>query len=68
MTSRVPLMMIVSIVFGAIAVVVGLTISFHAGTAGGATIAGLSVAQFFVVLVGVETTRWMRERRHARLA
>jgi ABC-type Mn2+/Zn2+ transport system permease subunit len=68
LTHRVPLMMVVSMVFGAIAVVVGLTISFHGGTAGGATIAGLSVAQFFVVLAGVEIVRLVRERRPARLA
>lgn len=68
LTKRVPLMMVVSMLFGAIAVVAGLTISFHAGTAGGATMAGLSVAQFFVVLVGVEMARATRELRHARAA
>lgn len=51
---RVPTIMIVSTGFGALAVVTGLVISFHHGTAGGATIAGLSVAQFFVVLAGRE--------------
>lgn len=68
LTNRVPLMMIVSMAFGALAVVAGLTISFHAGTAGGATMAGLSVAQFFVVLAGVEVARAVRDRRQARLA
>lgn len=68
LTRRVPVMMIVSVLFGALAVVVGLTISFHAGTAGGATMAGMSVAQFFVVLLVVEIVRVVRERRHARLA
>jgi ABC-type Mn2+/Zn2+ transport system permease subunit len=67
LTNRVPLMMIVSMLCGALAVVVGLTISFHVGTAGGATMAGLSVAQFFVVLAGVEVARAVREFRHARL-
>ncbi len=51
-TARIPMMMLMSIAFGAVAVVTGLLISFHAGTAGGATMAGMSVAQFFVVLVG----------------
>lgn len=51
---RVPLVMGVSVVLGAVAVVGGLLVSFHHGTAGGATIAGLSVAQFFVVLVARE--------------
>ncbi len=53
-TRRIPVMMIISMLFGAVAVVAGLTISFHAGTAGGATMAGLSVAQFFLVLLMVE--------------
>ena len=54
LTRKVPTMMVVSMLFGALAVVVGLSISFHYGTAGGATMAGLSVAQFFVVLLIVE--------------
>ena len=54
---RVPTIMVLSMLFGAIAVVAGLTISFHAGTAGGATMAGLSVAQFFVVLAVIEIAR-----------
>ena len=68
LTRRVPVMMLVSMLFGALAVVAGLTISFHAGTAGGATMAGLSVAQFFVVLAAVEIVRAVRERRPARIA
>ena len=47
---RVPSIMVLSMLLGALAVAAGLLISFHHGTAGGATIAGLSVAQFFVVL------------------
>lgn len=54
---RVPAMMVVSIAAGSLAVVVGLLISFHHGTAGGATIAGIAVGQFFVVLAGVEARR-----------
>lgn len=65
LTPRVPLMMLVSMVLGATAVIAGLTISFHYGTAGGATMAGLSVAQFFVVLAIVEIARITRERRRA---
>jgi ABC-type Mn2+/Zn2+ transport system permease subunit len=53
---RVPVIMVVSIALGAVAVVAGLVVSFHHGTAGGATIAGLSVAQFFVVLCIRELT------------
>lgn len=48
---RVPVIMVVSIGLGSIAVIGGLLISFHYGTAGAATIAGLSVMQFFVVLL-----------------
>ncbi|MDP8961352.1 MAG: metal ABC transporter permease, partial [Actinomycetota bacterium] len=47
---RVPAMMIVATVFGALAVVAGLLLSFHLGTAGSATMAGLAVVEFFVTL------------------
>ncbi len=60
LTSRIPLMMATSVVFGAAAVVGGLLISFYAGTAGGATMAGLSVAQFFVVLAVTEVAAALR--------
>ena len=66
LTHRIPAMMLLSVFLGALAVVAGLTISFHAGTAGGATMAGLSVAQFFVVLIGVELARFVRDRRRER--
>jgi ABC-type Mn2+/Zn2+ transport system permease subunit len=46
--------MAASTAIGALAVVAGLTVSFHYGTAGGATIAGLCVAMFFVVLLAKE--------------
>ena len=52
LVKRVPFIMAVSILLGSLAVVVGLTISFHYGTAGGATMAGISVLLFFVVLLG----------------
>ncbi len=47
---RVPTMMVTAIVFGFLAVVSGLLISWHADTAAGATMAAVSVAIFFVVL------------------
>ncbi len=59
-TSRIPLIMVTSVLFGSIAVVAGLLISFYAGTAGGATMAGLSVAQFFVVLAITEIRSALR--------
>lgn len=58
---RIPAIMVTSMAFGALAVVAGLVISFHYDTAGGATIAGLSVLQFFVVFtareIGASTRR-----------
>ena len=62
---RVPLVMAVSVAIGAFAVVVGLLISFHHGTAGGATIAGVSVGLFFVVLLAVELGRHRQVRTAA---
>ena len=47
---RVPAIMVTSMLLGALSVVAGLLVSFHYGTAGGATIAGFSVLQFFLVL------------------
>jgi len=53
---RIPLIMVTSMLLGALAVVAGLIVSFHYGTAGGATIAGISVLQFFVVFAVREAT------------
>ena len=65
---RVPAIMLVSILLGSLAVVGGLLISFHYGTAGGATIAGLSVAEFFVVLAGREIRDLVRHTNRANVA
>ncbi|HYI61048.1 MAG TPA: zinc ABC transporter permease AztB [Acidimicrobiales bacterium] len=54
---RVPVMMVVAVGLGAVSVVAGLVVSYHHGTAGGATIAGLAVAQFFLVLLVRELWR-----------
>ena len=63
---RVPLVMLTAVALGALAVVLGLAISYHHGTAGGATIAGLAVAEFFVVLAAQEVTGALRRtRKHA---
>lgn len=51
---RVPIAMAVGVVFGWLAVILGLTISYHADTAASATVAGVAVAQFFVVLAATE--------------
>jgi ABC-type Mn2+/Zn2+ transport system permease subunit len=47
---RVPTMMLAAVGLGITAVVVGLVISFHANTAGSATMAAVSIAGFFLVL------------------
>lgn len=61
---RVPAIMFLSMLLGAVAVVAGLVVSFHHGTAGGATIAGFSVLQFFIVLAGREALVAVRRTRH----
>jgi ABC-type Mn2+/Zn2+ transport system permease subunit len=61
---RVPLIMVTAVALGALAVVVGLAISYHYDTAGGATIAGLAVVEFFVVLAAQEATKAVRLARH----
>jgi ABC-type Mn2+/Zn2+ transport system permease subunit len=62
---RVPAIMALSIVFGALSVVVGLLVSYHHATAGGATIAGVSVALFFVGLGLREAVDALPRRRLA---
>lgn len=54
LVKRVVALMATSMLFGALAVATGLVISFHYGTAGGATVAGCSVSMFFLVLLGRE--------------
>src|SRR5690554_5895906 len=49
---RVPMIMGLAVVIGGLSVVTGLIVSYHAGTAGSATIALFAVAFFFVVLFG----------------
>lgn len=62
---RVPLIALVSVVLGSVCVFAGLVVSFHYGTAGGATIAGFSVLQFFVALVGHEIAGLDESARHS---
>jgi ABC-type Mn2+/Zn2+ transport system permease subunit len=59
---RVPIMMGVAMLIGAAGVVVGLLISFHAGTATAPTIAGLTVLAFFVTLALREALDRVRSR------
>ncbi|HET8619340.1 MAG TPA: zinc ABC transporter permease AztB [Acidimicrobiales bacterium] len=62
---RVPLVMVTAVALGALAVVAGLAVSYHHGTAGGATVAGLAVAEFFVVLAAQEAAGALRRTRPA---
>jgi ABC-type Mn2+/Zn2+ transport system permease subunit len=61
---RVPVMMAVAMLIGAMGVFVGLLLSFHFGTATAPTIAGLTVLTFFVTLAVRESLdRWRAHRR-----
>lgn len=60
---RVPVAMVTAVGFGWLAVIVGLTVSYHAETAASATVAGVAVAQFFVVLLVTEVARLASRQR-----
>lgn len=62
---RVPAIMALATFVGSLSVVLGLLVSYHHGTAGGATIAGVSVAFFFVGLTVREVLAALPHRRHA---
>ncbi|MCX7620966.1 MAG: zinc ABC transporter permease AztB [Acidimicrobiales bacterium] len=62
LVSRLPSMMLVAAVLGALAVIVGLEVSFHYGTAGGASIAFACIAEFFVVFAANELRSHLRAR------
>jgi ABC-type Mn2+/Zn2+ transport system permease subunit len=59
---RLPTIMATAVALGWLAVVVGLTISYHADTAASASVAGAAVAIFFVVLAVTELVRLVRRR------
>lgn len=63
LTRTVPAMIVVSIALGALAVWLGLIMSYHAGTAGAATIALVAIVVFFGVLVVRGGVRALAERR-----
>jgi manganese/iron transport system permease protein len=63
LVKRIPAAMALAVVFGWLAVIVGLTISYHADTAASATVAGIAVAQFFVVLLALEGAEAVRRTR-----
>ena len=63
---RVPVMMLTAMLLGSLAVVVGLLVSFHYATATAATIAGLSVLLFFLVLAVQEARDRLASHRRRR--
>lgn len=63
LTRTVPAMIVVSIALGVLAVWLGLVISYHAGTAGAATMALVAIVVFFGVLVVRGGVRAIAERR-----
>ena len=65
---RVPVMMVTAMLLGSLAVVVGLLVSFHLATATAATIAGLTVLMFFLVLAWQEVHSRLRTFRRQRAA
>jgi ABC-type Mn2+/Zn2+ transport system permease subunit len=60
---RIPAMMVLAALLGGFAVVAGMVVSYHADTATGATISGLAVLEFFVVLTGRDAVEALRRRR-----
>jgi ABC-type Mn2+/Zn2+ transport system permease subunit len=63
LVKRLPIAMVVAVGFGWLSVVLGLAISYHADTAASATMAGIAVAQFFVVLTVTELRASISRRR-----
>lgn len=61
---RVWVMMIVAVLVGWGSVALGLVISFQLNTAAGASMAGVSIAAFFVVLATQEAVAALRRLRH----
>ena len=57
---RLPTIMVTAVGFGWLAVIVGLTVSYHFDTAASASVAGAAVLLFFVVLAGSELVRAVR--------
>jgi zinc/manganese transport system permease protein len=64
---RIPRTMLVAVLFAWLSVVLGIIVSYHADTATSATIAGVSVAIFFVVLAVVELRGALQRSRQLRL-
>jgi ABC-type Mn2+/Zn2+ transport system permease subunit len=59
---RVPVMMATGVAVGVVSVTLGLTISYHAGTAASATMAGTAVGVFFFVLFAREAANLLHRQ------
>lgn len=59
---RIPIAMVAAVAFGWLSVVLGLAISYHADTAASATMSGVAVAQFFIVLAAIELKASIKRR------
>jgi len=64
---RVPTMMVTAAVIGALSVVVGLIVSYHANTSGSATMAIVPIILFFVILTGKTIAGNRRTNRTQRI-
>lgn len=60
---RVPTMMLTAVALGTVAVVAGLIVSYHAGTAAAPTVAALTVVEFFLALAVREIGDAVRSSR-----
>jgi ABC-type Mn2+/Zn2+ transport system permease subunit len=65
---RLPAIMATAVLAGAVAVYLGLLVSYHAGTAASATISGVAVGLFFVALIVREVTTRVADHRQRHLA
>ncbi|MCB1271293.1 MAG: metal ABC transporter permease [Microthrixaceae bacterium] len=62
---RIPAAMVLAVLLGWTSVVLGLAISYHANLAASATVAGVAVAQLFLVMAAVELVEVARRRSTA---
>ncbi|NNH72354.1 metal ABC transporter permease [Nocardia uniformis] len=62
---RIPVIMALAALFGGVATVTGLLVSWHAGTAAGATIAAIAVGEFFVSAAVAQLRTRLRTRLSA---
>lgn len=65
LTRTVPRMISASLVIGVVSVTVGLILSYHLGTAAGASMALVAIVGFFLVLTIQEVTKTLRRRQRS---